>query len=94
MSKRRAELEVSAGGIVFRRLPGEGAKYLLIRDSYNNWGFPKGHLEGNESPAEAAIRETAEETGLAFPVSRPPYSQVLPLLPLREPGRRSVSPGG
>ncbi|HEX6433443.1 MAG TPA: NUDIX domain-containing protein [Gemmatimonadales bacterium] len=64
MSKRRAELEVSAGGIVFRRLPGEGAKYLLIRDSYNNWGFPKGHLEGNESPAEAATRETAEETGL------------------------------
>jgi 8-oxo-dGTP pyrophosphatase MutT (NUDIX family) len=64
MSKRRAELEVSAGGIVFRRVPGEGAKYLLIRDSYNNWGFPKGHLEGDESPAEAATRETAEETGL------------------------------
>jgi 8-oxo-dGTP pyrophosphatase MutT (NUDIX family) len=64
MSKRRAELEVSAGGIVFRRVPGEGARYLLIRDSYNNWGFPKGHLEGNESPAQAAIRETAEETGL------------------------------
>src|SRR5919112_2918531 len=64
MNKRRAELEVSAGGIVFRRPPGETAKYLLIRDSYNNWGFPKGHLEGEESPAEAAIRETAEETGL------------------------------
>jgi 8-oxo-dGTP pyrophosphatase MutT (NUDIX family) len=64
MSKRRAELEVSAGGIVFRRGPGEGAKYLLIRDSYSNWGFPKGHLEGNESPAEAALRETVEETGL------------------------------
>ena len=64
MSKRRAELEVSAGGIVFRRLAGEGARYLLIRDSYNNWGFPKGHLEGDESPAEAAMRETAEETGL------------------------------
>jgi 8-oxo-dGTP pyrophosphatase MutT (NUDIX family) len=64
MSKRRAELEVSAGGIVFRRPPGEAARYLLIRDSYRNWGFPKGHLEGEESPAEAAIRETAEETGL------------------------------
>jgi 8-oxo-dGTP pyrophosphatase MutT (NUDIX family) len=64
MSKRRAELEVSAGGIVFRRVPAEGPKYLLIRDSYNNWGFPKGHLEGDESPAEAALRETAEETGL------------------------------
>jgi 8-oxo-dGTP pyrophosphatase MutT (NUDIX family) len=64
MSKRRAELEVSAGGIVFRRIPGEAPRYLLIRDSYNNWGFPKGHLEGQESPAEAALRETAEETGL------------------------------
>jgi 8-oxo-dGTP pyrophosphatase MutT (NUDIX family) len=64
MSKRRAELEVSAGGIVFRRIPGETPRYLLIRDSYNNWGFPKGHLEGEESPAEAALRETAEETGL------------------------------
>jgi 8-oxo-dGTP pyrophosphatase MutT (NUDIX family) len=65
MSKRRAELEVSAGGIVFRRIPGQAPRYLLIRDSYNNWGFPKGHLEGAESPAQAALRETAEETGLA-----------------------------
>jgi 8-oxo-dGTP pyrophosphatase MutT (NUDIX family) len=76
MSKRRAELEVSAGGIVFRRLPGEGARYLLIRDSYNNWGFPKGHLEGSESPAEAAIRETAEETGLGHLVLHGPIRVI------------------
>jgi 8-oxo-dGTP pyrophosphatase MutT (NUDIX family) len=76
MSKRRAELEVSAGGIVFRRVPGEGARYLLIRDSYNNWGFPKGHLEGNESPAEAALRETAEETGLSHLVLQGPIRVI------------------
>ena len=76
MSKRRAELEVSAGGIVFRRGPGEGAKYLLIRDSYNNWGFPKGHLEGNESPAEAALRETVEETGLDLLVLQGPIRVI------------------
>jgi len=64
MSRRRAELEVSAGGIVYRRVGVEPARFLLIRDSYDNWGFPKGHLEGDESPAEAALRETAEETGL------------------------------
>ena len=76
MSKRRAELEVSAGGIVFRRIPGKGARYLLIRDSYNNWGFPKGHLEGEESPAQAALRETAEETGLSLLVLQGPIRVI------------------
>lgn len=64
MSKRRVDLEVSAGGIVFRRMPELGTRFLLIRDSYDNWGFPKGHLEDGETPADAARRETAEETGL------------------------------
>jgi 8-oxo-dGTP pyrophosphatase MutT (NUDIX family) len=76
MSKRRAELEVSAGGIVFRRVPGEAPRYLLIRDSYNNWGFPKGHLEGDESPAQAALRETAEETGLNHLVLQGPIRVI------------------
>jgi 8-oxo-dGTP pyrophosphatase MutT (NUDIX family) len=64
MGKRRPDLEVSAGGIVFRRDADGVAKYLLIRDSYANWGFPKGHLEEDETPAQAARRETEEETGL------------------------------
>jgi ADP-ribose pyrophosphatase YjhB (NUDIX family) len=67
--QRRAQRETSAGGVVFRRTPpaavGEPApRFLLIRDSYKNWGFPKGHLERGEPPAEAARREVAEETGL------------------------------
>jgi len=64
MGKRRPDLEVSAGGIVFRRIPEGPPRFLLIRDSYDNWGFPKGHLEDGETPAEAALRETREETGL------------------------------
>jgi 8-oxo-dGTP pyrophosphatase MutT (NUDIX family) len=39
--------------------------FLLIRDSYRNWGFPKGHLEEGEPPDAAALREVTEETGLA-----------------------------
>jgi len=56
--------ETSAGGGVFR-LDGGHAVYLLIRDSYQNWGFPKGHLEAGEIPEAAALREVSEETGLS-----------------------------
>ena len=60
---RDSREEESAGGIVFRLERGK-PRYLLIRDSYRNWGFPKGHLEPGEEPAVAAVREVAEETGL------------------------------
>ena len=65
MSPRtRARREISAGGVVVRQVDGE-AHFLLIRDSYRNWGFPKGHLEDGEPPQTAALREVTEETGLA-----------------------------
>jgi 8-oxo-dGTP pyrophosphatase MutT (NUDIX family) len=64
VGRQRAQRETSAGGIVFRRGPGSEVRYLVIRDSYENWGFPKGHLERDEPPLEAARREVAEETGL------------------------------
>src|SRR5260370_14158412 len=62
----RAQRETSAGGVVFRRGPPPDGqvRFLLIRDSYKNWGFPKGHLEAGEPPAAAARREATEETGL------------------------------
>jgi 8-oxo-dGTP pyrophosphatase MutT (NUDIX family) len=59
----RAHEEVSAGGVVVR-MEADGPLFLLIRDSYRNWGFPKGHLESGETAHDAAIREVAEETGL------------------------------
>ena len=64
MSRVRATREVSAGGVVYRACEG-GPLFLLIRDSYRNWGFPKGHVEAGEMPDAAAVREVAEETGLA-----------------------------
>jgi 8-oxo-dGTP pyrophosphatase MutT (NUDIX family) len=56
--------ETSAGGVVFRVDEGR-ALFLLIRDSYQNWGFPKGHLEAGEAAEAAALREVSEETGLS-----------------------------
>jgi 8-oxo-dGTP pyrophosphatase MutT (NUDIX family) len=60
----RAVVETSAGGVIYR-WDGQTAHVLLIRDRYHHWGFPKGHLEGTETAADAALREVAEETGLS-----------------------------
>lgn len=37
---------------------------LLIKHNSGHWDFPKGHVEGEESEVETAIREVKEETGL------------------------------
>ena len=62
-SRRRAHVEKSSGGVVYRR-DRAGLTFLLIRDPYRNWGLQKGHIEGDETPRDAALREVLEETGL------------------------------
>ena len=55
--------EYSAGGIVFKRDP-DAVRYLLVKDRFGRWTFPKGHIEAGENAEEAALREVAEETGI------------------------------
>lgn len=63
--KARVRQERSAGGVVVRRAAETQVPlFLLIRDSYENWGFPKGHVEAGERSIAAARREVEEETGL------------------------------
>lgn len=58
-----AERRLSAGIVVVRDTP-DGARVLLLR-AYKNWDFPKGLVEPGEEPRACAIREAAEETGIA-----------------------------
>lgn len=62
-ARRPVRLETSAGGVVYRRAGGV-AYFLLIRDPYENWGLPKGHVERGEVAEETALREVREETGI------------------------------
>ena len=48
-----------------------GGRILLVRRADDGlWGLPGGWLEPNEAPAEAAVRETREETGLEVRTTR------------------------
>ena len=55
--------EKSCGAVVFTRENDE-IKYLIIKSPEGFCGFPKGHMENNESETETALREIKEETGV------------------------------
>ena len=59
------KMEHSAGAVIYRKREDGKLEYLIVQSVVNhNWGFPKGHLEDNESHKEAAKREVFEEVGL------------------------------
>jgi bis(5'-nucleosidyl)-tetraphosphatase len=51
--------EVSCGTIIIK-----DNKVLLIKSLKDEYGFPKGHMENEETEIETAIRETKEETNI------------------------------
>ena len=59
--------ETSAGGLVVDVQDGHAFTAVIARRNRGGrleWCLPKGHLEGEETAAEAAVREIAEETGI------------------------------
>lgn len=60
------ERVLAAGGVVFRRAPNGDIEVAIIhRPRYDDWTLPKGKLESGETLEDAAVREVAEETGIA-----------------------------
>ena len=55
----------AAGGVPVRP-SGDGIEVLVVhRAGYGDWTFPKGKCEPGEADEACALREVAEETGLA-----------------------------
>lgn len=50
----------SGGGVVLNR----DGKVLVVSQHGTSWSLPKGHIEGNEKPIDAAKREIFEESGI------------------------------
>ena len=61
-ARRRPRRRLSAGAVVVRDTD-NGLLFLLLR-AFRHWDFPKGMVERDETPLEAARRETFEEAGI------------------------------
>ncbi|MGH8370411.1 MAG: NUDIX domain-containing protein [Gammaproteobacteria bacterium] len=53
-----------SAGVAVLRETSAGPSFLLLR-AWRYWDFPKGAVEPDETPLQAAIREVQEETGIA-----------------------------
>ncbi len=66
--------EVSAGGVVFRRLDAGIEIALTSRRTRAGdlvWGLPKGRIDEGETTQQAALREVREESGLVAEIEAP-----------------------
>jgi 8-oxo-dGTP pyrophosphatase MutT (NUDIX family) len=61
--RRRPPDEHSAGAVLWRSTEDGRIEVCLIRVG-SAWSLPKGNLDAAETPAQAAVREASEETGL------------------------------
>ena len=57
------KLEKSCGAVVYTLKNGK-PQYVIVQSLEGFYGFPKGHIENNETEKETAIREIYEEVGL------------------------------
>lgn len=55
--------EKSCGGIIYTEIKSV-RRYLIIQSTEGIYGFPKGHMENDETELETALREVFEETGI------------------------------
>ncbi len=58
------DFEKSCGAVIYRKIHGNLEFLIISHRNDGHWGFPKGHIEKNESEEQAAKREVSEETGI------------------------------
>lgn len=83
-----------SAGLLVHRQGRDGLEVLLVhpggpfwtRKDAGSWSIPKGEYLDGEAPAEAALREFAEETGW-----HPPVGPLVPLGSAVQPSRKVVT---
>ena len=75
--------EKSCGAIVYRKSHGNTEILRIKHINSGHWSFPKGHVEGNETEVETAIREIKEETAIDVMID-PTFRETVSYYPKRD----------
>lgn len=72
------------------RVRGSEPEFLLVRTRNGLWTFPKGGVDQDATPADAAAREAYEEAGVTGSVERRPFVSYRHCKPARTGASRNV----
>jgi 8-oxo-dGTP diphosphatase len=64
MSPLPVSTQVSAGGVAYRQNEGQIEVALILVGPRMRWQLPKGSIDPQETPEDAALREVREEAGI------------------------------
>lgn len=71
MKVEPADVVLAAGALVWRVRKGELQVLAVHRPRYDDWSWPKGKLDPDETLPACAVREVAEETGQVVELGQP-----------------------
>jgi 8-oxo-dGTP diphosphatase len=70
MKKKMKNKFKNKAGCIVTKENNQTEVLLIYRKDYDDWTFPKGHVEQGETLPEAAARETKEETGYSVDIQK------------------------
>ncbi len=81
----------AAGGVVLRAVPDAMQVLVVHRPAYDDWSLPKGHIDADETPAAAAVREVLEETGVGAHITGDAGRTSYPVTRTQDGAARTVT---
>ena len=81
--------EKSCGALVYRKYHGNTEILLIKHINSGHWSFQKGHVEGDETEVETAMREIKEETGIDVIIDQS-FREIVSYSPRRDTHKEVV----
>ncbi|MDF2700149.1 MAG: MutT [Haloplasmataceae bacterium] len=75
--------EKSCGAVVYKKENNEYLFLIIKSKAFDFYGFPKGHVEHNETEVETALREVLEETNIKITIIKN-FKEIIEYSPAKD----------